>query len=192
MVHPPMTYTPPDSPTKGSTTSPSLPGNHTLVHRLRGARSQSGHDIPESLSKHLCTPTSPSSCCCSPTRCTSPVCSALPAFARLLSWQDAPLTGHGSFPILPFPAGGGVQSSWWEQADSDHLLGADKAESLSWQQNWRARDMVLVGKYQTGSISSLNTAMEKQMEYCKNFKKKITIIFCISISWCPLRSWLLD
>lgn len=33
MVHPPMTYTPPDSPTKGSTTSSSSPGNSTLARR---------------------------------------------------------------------------------------------------------------------------------------------------------------
>lgn len=99
------------------------------------------------------------------------------------SWQ---------FSDSPISSGGGVQSSWWEQADSDHLLGAYKAEPLSRQQNLTSCDMVLVGKYQTGSISSLNMAMEKQMEYYKDFKKKITIIFYISISWCPLRSWLLD
>lgn len=45
MVHPPMTYTPPDSPTKGSTTSSSSPGNPTLARRPPGACSQSGHAL---------------------------------------------------------------------------------------------------------------------------------------------------
>lgn len=105
---PPMTYTPPDSPTKGSTTSSSLPGNHTLLHRPEELVRNLAVTHP-SHSQSICVlfpPTSPSSCCCSPTCCTGTVGSALPAFARLISWQDTPLTGHGSFPILPFPVVG--------------------------------------------------------------------------------------
>lgn len=188
-----MTYTPPDSPTKGSTTSSSLPGNHTLLHR------------PEELVRHLAVThrVTLKAFVCSFRQRLHPAAAAAPPAAQaplaqlclhLPGWYHDKTHLWQVMAVFRF-------SHFQRWGSSEQLVGAGWFWSSA--RGLQGRVLVMAAKldimwhgfsreYQTGSISSLNMAMEKQMEYYKNFKKKITIIFYISISWCPLRSWLLD